>query len=127
MSATRYTMVFFAPKDSTAGILKSLFEKLPSVAGSIGKYEHCAFVSRGTGQSLIVLLELMFLWEVTLLCWIGQFKPGAGAQPAIGSVGQIEYVEEDRIELVVIDKGEKVELKNTICELKAVDISQHQV
>jgi len=56
----------------------------------------------------------------------GQFKPGPGAKPAIGSVGQVEYVEEDRVELVVNDDGPgQVELKSVINELKTVNYELH--
>lgn len=55
--------------------------------------------------------------SLLLLDCAGQFKPGPDAQPAIGTVGQIEYVEEDRVELVVNDQGMKVELKEIIQEL----------
>ena len=56
----------------------------------------------------------------------GQFKPGPGTKPAIGSVGQVEYVEEDRVELVVNDDGQKVELKGVINELKTVNYELHR-
>ena len=46
-------------------------------AGQIGKYSLCSFSSRGQGR----------------------FLPLAGAKPAIGQVGQIEVVEEERIEV----------------------------
>ena len=46
-------------------------------AGRLGKYRHCSFSMRG----------------------VGRFQPGAGAQPAIGRVGQMEEVEEERIEV----------------------------
>jgi hypothetical protein len=52
----------------------------------------------------------------------GQFKPGPGTNPAIGRVGQVEYVKEDRVELVVNDDGQKAELKSVINELKTVNI-----
>jgi hypothetical protein len=53
--------------------------------------------------------------------WVtGQFKPGPGTQPAIGTLGELEYVEEDRVEVVVNDKGGRDEVKNAIRELKAV-------
>ena len=52
----------------------------------------------------------------------GQFKPGPEANPAIGSVGQVEYVDEDRVELVVNDSGQKKEVKNVIEELKKVNV-----
>jgi hypothetical protein len=55
-------------------------------AGKIGDYSFCSFSSRG----------------------IGRFKPEVGASPAIGSVGNIESVEEERIEFVcdrdILDK-----------------------
>ncbi|THH19700.1 hypothetical protein EW146_g1542 [Bondarzewia mesenterica] len=95
----RFKLVFFTPAISTRNILDHLFAKYPKELGKIGQYEQCAFVSRGTGQ----------------------FKPAAGANPTIGSVGNLEFVEEDRVELVVNDKGEEhLELKNAIKELKSV-------
>ena len=48
-------------------------------AGAIGDYSHCAFASAGTGQ----------------------FKPLAGAHPAIGRVGKLERVAETRLEMVL--------------------------
>lgn len=45
--------------------------------GILGKYTHCTFSIKG----------------------IGRFKPEAGANPHIGTVGIVESVEEDRIEV----------------------------
>lgn len=45
--------------------------------GRLGKYSYCSFSVRG----------------------IGRFRPEAGAQPAIGQVGRLEEVEEERIEI----------------------------
>jgi hypothetical protein len=50
----------------------------------------------------------------------GQFKPRPSAKPSIGLVGEVEYVEEDRVEIVVNDKGQNEEIKNVIKELKSV-------
>src|SRR6202050_912871 len=47
-------------------------------AGHIGDYSHCSWSITGTGQ----------------------FLPEDGAQPAIGSVGAVEHVVEDRVEVV---------------------------
>jgi hypothetical protein len=47
-------------------------------AGQIGHYSHCTFSVRG----------------------VGRFRPNAGANPAIGTVGRLEAVEEERIETV---------------------------
>jgi len=49
--------------------------------GRLGNYFYCTFSTRG----------------------IGRFKPEAGANPHIGSVGQMEAVEEERIEVSVED------------------------
>ena len=46
--------------------------------GKIGNYSHCSFSTKG----------------------IGRFKPLDGAHPAIGEVGKLEEVEEERIEFV---------------------------
>lgn len=47
-------------------------------AGKIGNYSFCTFSSKG----------------------IGRFKPEDGASPAIGEVGKLESVAEERIEFV---------------------------
>lgn len=46
--------------------------------GKLGNYSFCSFSSRG----------------------VGRFLPGAGAHPAIGAIGKLESVEEERIEFV---------------------------
>lgn len=46
--------------------------------------------------------------------------PMRGSDPTLGEVGQLEFVDEDRIELVVIDKGGHEQVKETIKELKNV-------
>jgi hypothetical protein len=45
-------------------------------AGQLGNYDHCSFSSRG----------------------IGRFRPLKGANPHVGSTGELEEVEEERIE-----------------------------
>jgi len=47
-------------------------------AGRLGNYSFCSFSSRGEGR----------------------FKPERGAHPAIGTVGRLETVEEERIEAI---------------------------
>lgn len=47
-------------------------------AGRIGNYDFCSFSSRGTGR----------------------FLPNEGAHPAVGSIGNPEAVEEERIEVI---------------------------
>ncbi len=47
--------------------------------GKLGNYDSCSFTSRG----------------------IGRFRPLRGASPAIGTIGTLEEVEEERIEAMV--------------------------
>lgn len=62
-------------------------------AGVLGNYTHASFSVKG----------------------IGRFIPGEGAKPAIGEVGKLEEVEEERIE--VICEGNKV--KAVVAAVKA--------
>lgn len=41
----------------------------------------------------------------------------------VGKVGKLEYVEEDRVELVVNDRGKNEQVKNAIHELKSVSFT----
>jgi hypothetical protein len=69
-------LVFYVPVDATERVLDAV---LAAGAGAIGDYRDCAFVTRGTGQ----------------------FRPVEGANPAIGTVGDLEKVPENRVELVL--------------------------
>lgn len=93
-----FKLVFFSPTQDTSRILDHLFSKFPKDVGKIGEYEHCAFMTRGTGQ----------------------FRPGSEANPHIGTPGKLEFVEEHRVEVVVNDKGQNDEVKAAIRELKSV-------
>lgn len=62
--------------------------------GKLGNYSSCSFSTRG----------------------LGRFKPEAGANPHIGSVGQMEAVEEERIEVSVEDAL----LKGVVSAIKEV-------
>jgi dinuclear metal center YbgI/SA1388 family protein len=67
--------VIFVPPENADALRAAIFA---AGAGQIGDYSHCG-------------------WSVT---GIGQFLPEDGATPAIGSVGAVERVVEDRIEVV---------------------------
>ncbi|GBE80787.1 hypothetical protein BKA93DRAFT_731756 [Sparassis latifolia] len=98
----RFKLVFFCPVPSTQGVLQHLFAKFPRHVGRIGLYGGCAFVSRGTGQ----------------------FTPLAGANPAIGSVGTQEYVEENRVEVLVLPDspaGPKQESRDSVQVTRVVE------
>lgn len=68
------TLVFFVPVPDTEAVLEALFA---TGAGRFGGYDRCAYMTPGRGQ----------------------FRPLAGANPTIGEVGQMEYVDENRVEV----------------------------
>jgi dinuclear metal center YbgI/SA1388 family protein len=67
--------VIFVPPENADALRAAIFA---AGAGQIGDYSHCGWSVTGTGQ----------------------FLPEDGATPAIGSVGAVERVVEDRIEVV---------------------------
>ncbi|UYG06511.1 NGG1p interacting factor NIF3 [Halomonas sp. M4R1S46] len=73
-----YKLAFFVPVDAAERVKEAVFA---TGAGRIGDYEACCFQTPGTGQ----------------------FRPLAGAQPHIGRVGELETVEELKVELVCED------------------------
>lgn len=77
-------IVVFVPETHTDVVRKAIGN---AGAGQIGNYSHCSFSSKG----------------------IGRFKPLEGAHPAIGEVGKLEEVGEERIEFVCLkDKAKEV-------------------
>jgi dinuclear metal center YbgI/SA1388 family protein len=67
--------VIYVPSENAAAVQAAVFD---AGAGHIGDYSHCS-------------------WSVS---GIGQFLPHEGASPAVGSVGALERVPEDRFEVV---------------------------
>jgi dinuclear metal center YbgI/SA1388 family protein len=67
--------VVYVPRENADAVRQAVFE---AGAGHIGDYSHCS-------------------WSVS---GIGQFLPHEGASPAVGSVGCVERVAEDRFEVV---------------------------
>ncbi|MEK7218221.1 MAG: hypothetical protein AAB728_02025 [Patescibacteria group bacterium] len=88
----RYHLIVYAPVPDAPRVRKALAD---AGAGSLGKYDSCSFSSRGTGR----------------------FRPLEGANPAIGSVGKIEEVEEERIE-VMVDVPKEEDMKNVIAAIR---------
>ncbi|MGJ5181768.1 hypothetical protein ACQR16_33810 [Bradyrhizobium oligotrophicum] len=70
-----YKIVVYVPVTAGEAVRSAMGE---AGAGRIGNYDYCSFTVVGTGR----------------------FRPLAGANPAIGAVGRIEAVEEERIETV---------------------------
>ena len=67
--------VVFVPAENADAVREAMFA---AGAGHIGDYSHCSWSVSGTGQ----------------------FLPHDGASPAIGSVGTVEQVPEDRVEMI---------------------------
>lgn len=68
-------IVVFVP-ESRADAVREAMGKAGT--GKLGNYSYCSFSSKG----------------------IGRFKPEKGARPAIGEVGKLESVQEERIEAI---------------------------
>lgn len=68
-------IVAYVPTDYVDAVIEAMAQ---AGAGHIGDYRACAFKMKGQGQ----------------------FQPMAGADPFIGSVGELEKVEEVRVEMV---------------------------
>lgn len=84
-------IVVFVPKTHTEAVWKAMGN---AGAGKFINYNHCAFISPGTGK----------------------FLPLKGAKPFIGEVGKVEKVEEDRLEMVC----PKVKTKKVIKAMEKV-------
>ncbi|NMM47966.1 Nif3-like dinuclear metal center hexameric protein [Marinigracilibium pacificum] len=69
-------LVVFVPSSHTDKVLTALGE---AGAGQIGEYKNCSFTVKGTGR----------------------FEPSENANPFIGETGNLEKVEEDRIEAII--------------------------
>jgi len=71
-----WSITIFVPETHAPAVREALAK---SGGGSIGAYDSCSFSCRGTGR----------------------FRPLLGARPAIGTVGALEEVPEERIETIV--------------------------
>jgi dinuclear metal center YbgI/SA1388 family protein len=69
-------VITFVPASHSEALVDALSA---AGAGSIGAYDRCAFLTSGEGT----------------------FRPTAGARPTIGTVGRVEVVDEQRIEMVL--------------------------
>ena len=69
-------LVVFVPNEHAQSLIDAL---AAAGAGRLGHYDRCAWTAAG----------------------VGTFRPGAGANPAIGSQGVVEQVAETRVEMVV--------------------------
>lgn len=73
-------LIYYVPESHLESTKQAVFAV---GAGGIGDYEYCAWQVKG----------------------LGQFKPLANAQPFIGQIDQLEYVEEWRVETIVPEQN----------------------
>jgi dinuclear metal center YbgI/SA1388 family protein len=83
-------LAVFVPRENQAKVREAMSR---AGAGQLGNYSDCSFRASG----------------------VGTFKPLAGAEPAIGKVGSLEEVAEDRLEMLV----EKYRLPEVLAAMKA--------
>ena len=76
MKTSRHVKIVVYVPETHADIVRTAMGD--AGAGHIGNYRHCSFSSLGQGR----------------------FVPHKGAHPAIGSVGKIETIAEERIEMI---------------------------
>ncbi|WP_250464393.1 YqfO family protein [Microbulbifer litoralis] len=74
-----YKLCVYIPETHTEKVKQALFA---AGAGRIGDYDSCCFQLKGTGQ----------------------FRPLDGSQPFIGRTGEVEKVDEYRVEMVCADE-----------------------
>ncbi|NUF29201.1 NGG1p interacting factor NIF3 [Acinetobacter oleivorans] len=79
-------LIYYVPESHLESTKQAIFS---AGAGGIGNYEHCAWQVKG----------------------IGQFKPVKGADPYIGELGELEQVDEWRVETIVIEEKAKTVAK----------------
>lgn len=73
-----YKIVFFVPESHLEAVKDALFA---AGAGRIGNYDRCAWQVKGQGQ----------------------FRPLPGSHPYLGGQGELEVVDEFRVELICPD------------------------
>lgn len=74
-----YKLCFYVPESHVEPVKQAVFA---AGGGRIGAYDSCCWQSLGQGQ----------------------FRPLAEADPFIGQVGQVEYLPEWKVEMVVADE-----------------------
>jgi len=71
---------FYVPKTHLETVKNAVFD---AGAGKIGDYDRCCWCAEGTGQ----------------------FRPNEGSSPFLGTRGEIEYVQEVKVEMVCDDEN----------------------
>ena len=90
MASKFVKIVVFVPEADADSVRAALGK---AGAGKVGKYSNCSFSSKGTGR----------------------FQPEQGANPYLGTIGQLEAVAEERIETVC----DRAQLPAVVAAMKA--------
>ena len=90
MASKFVKIVVFVPETDADNVRAALGK---AGAGKIGNYSNCSFSAKGTGR----------------------FQPEQGADPYIGTIGQLEAVAEERIETIC----DRTQLATVIAAMKA--------
>jgi len=83
-TVARFKLIFFVPPPALAACKSAIFAAGAGRYPGPGNYTECCWTTLGTGQ----------------------FRPGDAAKPNIGKVGELEEVEEARVETICL--GEDV-------------------
>jgi hypothetical protein len=94
---TRYKLVYHVPPAALEATKAAIFAAGAGRYPGAGNYTECCFTVLGTGQ----------------------FRPGDAANPHIGKVGQLEHVEEARVETLCV--GEETARKAVAALKKCVN------
>ena len=92
-TATRFKLVFYVPLSSVSACKTAIFTAGAGRYPGVGNYTECCWTTVGKGQ----------------------FRPGDKANPHVGTVGELEEVEEARVETLCL--GENV-VKEAVKALK---------
>lgn len=81
-ATARFKLVFYAPTTAVEACKSAIFAAGAGRYPGCGGYTECAWTSLGTGQ----------------------FRPGDAANPNIGKVGELEKVEEAKVETLCVGR-----------------------
>ena len=81
-ASSRFKLIFFVPPTHLDACKAAVFAAGAGRFPGPGNYTECCFTTPG----------------------FGQFRPGAGANPAIGKVGEVEQVGEVKCETMCLDR-----------------------
>ena len=96
-----YMLVFHVPASHVEQVKEAVFA---AGAGQMSNYERCSWQVLGTGQ----------------------FLPTAGANPYLGHIGEMEYVQEYRVETVV-DEFEVTQVVNALLEAHPYEVPSYHL